>query len=100
MRDKFILSEDEWRKRLTPEEFRVLRQAGTEPAWQGCFVGTNEPGTYICAACGNPLFRSGEKFESGTGWPSFTRPITEDALTEHEDRSYGMIRTEVRCAAM
>src|SRR5690606_39707256 len=98
MPEKFLLSEEEWRKRLTPEEYRVLRQHGTEPPWEGCFVGTNEPGTYVCRACGNPLFRSGEKFESGTGWPSFTRLISEDALTEHEDRSFGMISTEFCCA--
>ena len=98
MGEKFLLSEDEWKRRLTPEEYRVLRQAGTEPPWEGCFVGTSEPGTYVCAACGNPLFRSGTKFESGTGWPSFTEPIAEDAVEEREDRSHGMIRTEVICA--
>lgn len=98
MVEKLQLSEEEWAKRLTPEEYRVLRRHGTETPWEGCFLGTKDAGTYVCAACGNPLFRSGEKFESGTGWPSFTRPIAEDALTEIEDRSYGMIRTEVRCA--
>ena len=98
MAAKLILSEEEWRKRLSPEEFRVLRQHGTEPPGEGCFLGTSEPGTYVCGACGNPLFKSGEKFESGTGWPSFTRPISEDAVVEVEDHSYGMVRTEVRCA--
>jgi len=98
MRDKLVLSDEEWRERLTPEEYEVLRGHGTERAWAGCFVGTKEPGTYVCAGCGNPLFRSGEKFESGTGWPSFTVPISPDALTEHGDHSYGMRRTEVRCA--
>lgn len=98
MRDRLELSDEEWRERLTPEEYRVLRQHGTEAPGQGCFLGTKDPGTYVCAGCGNPLFRSGEKFESGTGWPSFTRPISENALGEHQDRSYGMIRTEVRCA--
>jgi peptide-methionine (R)-S-oxide reductase len=97
MVDQLRLSEDEWRKRLSPEEFRVLRQHGTEAAWQGCFIGTKDPGTYVCAACGQPLFESGEKFESGTGWPSFTSPVSEEAVAEFEDRSYGMIRTEVRC---
>ena len=92
------LSEDEWRERLSPEEYRVMREHGTERPWTGCFVGTKVPGTYVCAACGHPLFRSGEKFESGTGWPSFTRPVSDDAVVEHEDRSYGMARTEVRCA--
>jgi peptide-methionine (R)-S-oxide reductase len=98
MVEKLVLSDAEWRKRLSPEAYEVLRGHGTEPAWGGCFVGTKEPGTYVCAGCANPLFRSGEKFESGTGWPSFTRPISRDAVTMHDDRSYGMRRIEVRCA--
>ncbi len=98
VREKLILSDDEWRRRLSPEEYEVLRHHGTERAYTGCFLGTKEPGTYVCAGCGNPLFRSGTKFESGTGWPSFTAPIGEDAVTTIEDRSYGMVRTEVRCA--
>jgi peptide-methionine (R)-S-oxide reductase len=96
--EKLKLSDEEWRKRLTPEEYAVLRNHGTERAGSGCFLGTKEPGVYVCAGCGNPLFPSGAKFESGTGWPSFTTPITPEALTEVEDRSYGMFRTEVRCA--
>jgi peptide-methionine (R)-S-oxide reductase len=95
---KLILSDDEWQRRLSPVEYQVLRQHGTEAPWGGCFLGTKDPGTYVCAACGNPLFRSGEKFESGTGWPSFTQPIAKDAISEHRDRSHGMSRTEVRCA--
>lgn len=98
MASKLNLSEEEWKRRLTPQEFQVLRKHGTEPSGTGCFVGTKTPGTYVCAACGNPLFKSGEKFESGTGWPSFTSPISEESLTEHSDRTHGMIRTEVRCA--
>jgi peptide-methionine (R)-S-oxide reductase len=98
MMEKLRLSEDEWRKRLSAEEYQVLRQHGTEAPWGGCFLGTKEPGTYVCAACGNPLFKSGEKFESGTGWPSFTSPIADDSIVEHEDHAYGMVRTEVRCA--
>ncbi len=98
MVDKLVLSDDEWRKRLSPEEYEVLRHHGTERAWTGCFVATKERGTYVCAGCGAPLFRSGEKFESGTGWPSFTRPVSDDAIAEHRDRSYGMERVEVRCA--
>jgi peptide-methionine (R)-S-oxide reductase len=97
MADKLKLSEEEWRRRLTPEEFHVLREHGTERAWSGCFIGTHDPGTYVCAACGNPLFPAGTKFESGTGWPSFTQPIGPDAVTNYEDQSYGMVRTEVRC---
>ncbi len=98
MREKLVLSDAEWRERLSQEEYEVLRDHGTERAWAGCFVGTKEPGTYVCAGCGNPLFRSGQKFESGTGWPSFTVPFSPDALTEHADHSYGMRRVEVRCA--
>ena len=98
MPEKLVLSEEEWRERLSPEEFQVLRKHGTERPFTGCFLGTKEPGTYACAGCGNPLFRSGEKFESGTGWPSFTKPVSADAVVEHEDRSYGRRRVEVRGA--
>ena len=98
MIDKLVLTEDEWRRRLTPEQFEVLRGHGTERPGSGCFLATKDPGVYVCAGCENPLFRSGEKFESGTGWPSFTKPIGPDAVVTHEDRSYGMRRTEVRCA--
>lgn len=98
MADKLELSDEEWRNRLTPEEYDVLRRHGTERAGTGCFVGTHDPGTYVCAGCANPLFRSGEKFESGTGWPSFTQPVSGDAVVQYEDRSYGMVRVEVRCA--
>jgi peptide-methionine (R)-S-oxide reductase len=98
MIEKLNLSDEEWKQRLTPEEYRVLRQHGTEAPGSGCFLKTKDPGTYVCAGCGNPLFKSGEKFESGTGWPSFTSPVSDEALTEVEDRSYGMRRTEVRCA--
>ena len=98
MADKLILSDEEWKARLSPEEYQVLRKHGTERAFAGCFVGTKDKGTYVCAGCENPLFRSGEKFESGTGWPSFTQPVRPDAVTEVEDGSYGMRRVEIRCA--
>jgi peptide-methionine (R)-S-oxide reductase len=98
MTDRLVLSDTEWRRRLAPEEYRVLRQRGTERPWTGCFPGTGEPGTYVCAGCGNPLFASGGKFESGTGWPSFTHPVSHGAVSEHPDRSHGMVRTEVCCA--
>jgi len=94
---KLQLSEEEWKKRLSPEEFQVLRKHGTERPHIGCFVATKDPGTYVCAGCGNPLFESGTKFESGTGWPSFTTPVGPDAVIEYEDRSHGMRRVEVRC---
>lgn len=96
--EKLNLSEEEWKKRLTPEEYYVLRQHGTEAPGSGCLLKTKEPGTYVCAACGNPLFPSGEKFESGTGWPSFTNPVSEEAVLNVEDNSFGMKRVEVRCA--
>jgi peptide-methionine (R)-S-oxide reductase len=98
MVDKLTLTDAEWRARLTPEQFNVLRQHGTERPGTGCFLGTKDPGTYVCAGCGNPLFPSGEKFESGTGWPSFTKPVSDEAVTNIVDRAYGMVRTEVRCA--
>ena len=98
MAEKLRLTDEEWRRRLTPEQYDVLRRHGTERPGSGCFLGTKEPGTYVCAGCGNPLFRSGEKFESGTGWPSFSRPVGPDAVASVVDRSHGMVRTEVRCA--
>jgi peptide-methionine (R)-S-oxide reductase len=91
-------SEEGWRERLSPEQFDVLRRAGTERAFTGEYVDTEDDGTYRCAACGNPLFDSKTKYHSGTGWPSFTSAISPEAVTLLEDRSHGMTRTEVRCA--
>jgi peptide-methionine (R)-S-oxide reductase len=98
MAAKLILSDEAWRGRLAPEVYEVLRGRGTERPWSGCFLGTREPGTYVCAGCGNPLFRSGEKFDSGTGWPSFTSPAGPEAVATRVDRSHGMTRVEVLCA--
>jgi peptide-methionine (R)-S-oxide reductase len=98
MHGKLVLTDAEWRSRLSPEEYEVLRGHGTERPFTGCFLGTHAPGTYVCAGCGNPLFLSGTKFESGTGWPSFTSPASADALATIADRSHAMVRTEVRCA--
>src|SRR5690606_19741847 len=98
MVNKLILSESEWRQRLTPEAYQVLREHGTEAPWSGCFVSTKDPGTYVCAACHNRPSKSGEMFESRSGWPSFTRPVSADSVTEYEDRPHGMSRTEIRCA--
>ena len=91
-------SDDEWRKELSPDEYRVLRQAGTEPAYKGEYTDTETEGVYRCRACGTELFRSTEKFHSHCGWPSFYDPADSDAVELITDRSHGMVRTEVRCA--
>jgi peptide-methionine (R)-S-oxide reductase len=96
--EKLNLSEAEWRERLTPEQYAVLRQAGTERAFAGSLNYNKASGRYDCAGCGNPLFESDRKFDSGSGWPSFTAPVGPDAVTEHRDTSHGMVRVEVRCA--
>jgi peptide-methionine (R)-S-oxide reductase len=96
--NKLIVSDDVWRARLSPETYHVLRKHGTERAGTGCYVGTKEPGTYVCAGCNHPLFRSGTKFESGTGWPSFTETVSKDSVTIRVDSSFGMRREEVLCA--
>ena len=90
-------TDDEWRDRLSPEEYEVLRRAGTERAFTGAYTDVEDPGLYRCKACGNPLYRSDAKFHSGSGWPSFTEAVSPDAVEVHEDTSYGMVRTEVRC---
>lgn len=91
-------TEEEWRARLTPEQYRILREAGTERAFSGEYVDTEDDGTYRCAACRADLFASDVKYHSGSGWPSFTEAVSPDAVTLIEDRSHGMVRTEVRCA--
>ena len=90
-------SESEWREQLTPEQYRVLREAGTEPPFSGRYVYAKDDGVYRCAACGAELFSSDTKFDSGTGWPSFTEPVVAASVELLDDSSHGMHRTEVRC---
>jgi peptide-methionine (R)-S-oxide reductase len=97
--DKVELTEKEWRDRLSPEEYHVLREAGTEAPFTGEYTDTEAKGVYKCRACGAELFRSTNKFHSGCGWPSFYQPTEDDAVILIEDRSLGRTRTEVRCAA-
>lgn len=92
------LPESEWRKRLSPEQFHVLREAGTEPAFSGRYDNNKADGIYRCAACQLELFDSADKYDSGSGWPSFTRPIGPENVSDHSDVSHGMVRTESRCA--
>jgi peptide-methionine (R)-S-oxide reductase len=98
MPDKMNLTDAEWRARLSPEQYQVLRQGGTERAFTGKYEKNKLTGQYHCAGCGAPLFESATKYESGSGWPSFTAPVEPEAVDEHRDVSHGMIRTEVRCA--
>ena len=92
------LSESEWRKRLTPEQYHVLREAGTERAFAGRFTDNKADGVYLCAGCKLELFDSADKYDSGSGWPSFTQPVAADHVVEHADVSHGMRRVEARCA--
>src|ERR1700681_3142204 len=98
MAEKVNKPEEEWQKQLSPEQYYVTRKAGTEPAFTGKYWKTKDPGNYSCACCGQPLFSSETKFDSGTGWPSFWQPIAPDAVATHVDRSHGMVRTEAQCA--
>lgn len=95
--DRLELDEAEWHRRLTPEQYHVLREKGTDPAFSGQYIHPGPKGTYRCAACGAQLFVSEAQFDSGSGWPSFTAPAEGAGVELHEDRSYGMVRTEVTC---
>jgi peptide-methionine (R)-S-oxide reductase len=96
--DKDKRSDAEWRASLTPEQYRILREGGTEPPWSGELLGVKDKGEFRCAACGEPLFSSDTKYDSGSGWPSFTAPADKSAVNELSDSTHGMVRTEVRCA--
>ena len=95
---KIARTDNEWREALTPEQYRVLRQKGTEAPFSGEYDHTFEPGTYHCAGCGAVLFESETKYDSGCGWPAFYAPAGDDAIDEETDTSYGMVRTEVMCS--
>lgn len=92
------LTDDEWRKRLTPEQFRILRSSGTERPFCGMLLDNKKQGVYACAGCGLPLFTSDAKFNSGTGWPSFFQPLAKENVAERSDSSHGMVRVEINCA--
>jgi peptide-methionine (R)-S-oxide reductase len=97
MTDKVDKTDEQWRKELSPDQYHVLREAGTERAFTGVYWNNHDKGTYHCAACGLPLFTSDAKFDSGTGWPSFYAPVSKTNIVEESDRSVGMVRTEVKC---
>ena len=98
MTDKLTLTDAEWREKLSPEQYHILREAGTERAFTGKYEKNKQAGEYHCAACGQLVFESDDKYDSGSGWPSFTAPADGDAVEEHSDTSMGMRRTEVVCA--
>ena len=99
MSEKVVKSDEQWRAELSSEEYRVLREAGTEAPFIGEYTDTETNGIYACRACGAELFRSDAKFHSGCGWPSFFTPLAAETVTEIKDMSHGMVRTEIRCAA-
>ncbi len=98
MADKITKTDAEWKQQLSPEQYQVARKAGTEPAFTGKYWDNHEKGMYACVCCGAPLFTAETKFDSGTGWPSFYKPVDPSAVAEHTDHTYGMTRTEARCA--
>ena len=98
MADKINKTDTEWRKQLTPNQYYVTRQRGTEPPFTGEYCDAKLSGTYLCVCCGQPLFDSKTKFESGTGWPSFTAPAAPGSVEEETDSSFGMVRTEAKCS--
>jgi peptide-methionine (R)-S-oxide reductase len=99
MAEKIQKTEEEWKKELTPEQYHILREKGTERAFTGEYAHTKTPGKYKCAACGQELFDSETKYDSGSGWPSFYKPMEDGSVEEHADNAYGMRRVEVTCSA-
>ncbi len=95
---RVVKTDEQWRKQLTPDQYKIARAKGTEPAFCGAFYDQHKPGVYYCVCCGLPLFTSEAKFDSGTGWPSFFQPVAKENVIAHEDNSFGMRRTEVLCA--
>jgi peptide-methionine (R)-S-oxide reductase len=98
MNEKIKKTDAEWRAQLSEEQYHVTREHGTERAFTGKYYKTKDPGTYLCVCCGNELFKSDTKYESGTGWPSFYEPLSKESVATHEDNEYGMRRVEVRCS--
>ena len=98
MSEKLSMTDEQWREKLTPEQYRILREKGTERAFTGKYDGNKVAGEYMCAACGQLLFESDAKYDSGSGWPSFTAPAQGKAVEEHRDTTHGMVRTEVTCS--
>lgn len=98
MTTKVIKSDEDWKSQLSPDQYQIARKAGTEPAFTGKYWNSKDKGTYHCVCCGQPLFSADTKFDSGTGWPSFWKPLDASAIEEETDRKYGMKRTEARCS--
>ena len=98
MNERIEKTDEEWQRALTPDEYRITREAGTEPAFTGRYWNKKDPGTYVCVCCGLPLFRSDTKYESGSGWPSFWQPVEASHVATRDDSSLGMRRTEILCS--
>lgn len=98
MAERIEKTDEEWRRALTPEQYRVTREAATEPAFSGKYWNSKSSGTYACVCCGQPLFRSDAKYDSGSGWPSFWKPIDEERIRTRSDESLGMVRSEIVCS--
>lgn len=96
---KINKSDEQWKQQLTEEQYRIARKGGTEPAFTGALYNNKDTGVYHCICCGEPLFTSQEKYDSGSGWPSYWKPVSDSCIAEYRDTSHGMVRVEVRCAS-